>query len=76
MANPGILDICHKQGLSSAPIRKFHPTYTHSELSKGTYQTNKRNHFKEMRDRVCGNIETENVHIEFIVCATDDILTS
>ena len=63
MANPGILDICHKQdlSLSSAPTRKSHPTYTHSGLSKGTYQTNKRNHFKEVKDRICENIEIENV---------------
>ena len=64
MPNPGILAICHKPDISppSAPTRKSHPTYTHSGLSKGTYQTNKRNHFKEIRDRVCGNIEIENVY--------------
>ena len=78
MANPGILDIFRKQDISpsSAPTRKSHPTYTHSGLSKGTYQTNKRNHFKEIRDRVCGIIEIENVYTKFVVCAKEDILTS
>ena len=74
MPNPGILAICHKQDISpsSAPTRKSHPTYTHSGLRKGTYQTSKRNHFKEIRDRVCGNIEIENVYTKFV----EDILTS
>ena len=54
----------------------MHPTFIHSGLSKGTYQTNKRNHFKEIRDRVCENIEIENVYTKFVVCAKEDILTS
>ena len=77
MANPGILDICHKQDISpsSAPTRKSHPTYIHSVLSKGTYQTNKHNHFKEIRDRVCENIEIENVYTKFVFCTKEDIRT-
>ena len=78
MANPGSLDICHKQDISpsSAPNRISHSTYTHSGLSKGAYQTNKRNQFKEIKDRVCGNIETENVYTKLVVCAKEDILAS
>ena len=31
------------------------PLYSHSGLSKGTNQTNKHTHFKEIRGWACGN---------------------
>ena len=70
------MDICQDISPLSAPNRKSHPTYNHSDLSKGAYQTNKHNHFKEIKDRVCGNIETENVYTKLVVYAKEDILAS
>ena len=48
----------HKQDISvpHGPLTiESHPIYTPSGLSQGTYQTNEHNHFKEIRDWVCGN---------------------
>ena len=36
----------------------------------GTYQTNKRNHFKEIKDRVYGNIEIEITKFVFALKKT------
>ena len=82
MASPGVLNICHKQDIisSSTPHQPLLEKVTLSipimVWEKVPSQTKKRNHFKEIRDRVSGNIETENVYTKFVVCAKEDILTS
>ena len=76
--NPGILELCQKQDISvphGLLTIESHPIYTHSGLSQGTYQTNKHNHLKEIRD--CGNNSwIENVYKKYLFCHKKDILTS
>ena len=49
---------CHKEDILTSHdsfTKECDPPYSHSGLSKGTNQTNKHMHFKEIRGLVCGN---------------------